>query len=405
MEWKEKFERFTNTMICNFDNIIKAKDGMWFLDKDTLIEFICNKRLKEPIHLGLIGCSEEKFRTRMGRFEIKNNGNNKYTLSMMDYNINVTLYKDLNKDLIRAPQEEFERHIKKHDTAMSVHGIWRYNIDGTHWYHLPVPYKVGTFLDNTQPLWFTKIKYIDDMEISNDVFFTEKRTENAVELMGLLRDCADKAGFGNYIFPAFGTLLGIIREGKFINSDRDLDHGIAGWKISREQEERFITEVARERTILDKNNNPVKYLQGLYTGRCRKPQRRSDNNRFLWTSVGHKKVHSQKGCKSCVWKFFLHKDFAWHSKGKKWISDRKFNMDAFEYSGETQAIAKGMPASCLEEFIEMEFKGIKINVPKLSGHCLDAWYPGWARPRREKSSKKNILIITKWNEENKWKLV
>jgi len=402
----ENLERFINTLICTFDNFHKSNTGVWFLDKNTLIEFICNKRFVEPIHIGMINCSEANLKQRLYRYPIEKKNDYEFKVKILGFNINIRLYNKIEKDLIVAPEDELERHLKRRETAMSVHGIWRYNLDGTHWYHFPVPYKVGAFLDNTQPLWFTKIKYIDNTSFSNDIFFTKKRTKNAVELMGLLRECAETAGLGNYIFPAFGTLLGIIREGKFIDSDRDLDHGIAGWKVTADQEEKFLIEVARERIIVDEHGNPVKYLKGLYTGRCRRPQRRSDGNRrFLWTSLGHKKPHGQKGCKSCVWKFFTHNGLAWHSKGRKWLSDRKFPGLLAAYGKEAQAIAKGMPANCLEEFVDMEFKGVKINVPKLTGHCLDAWYPGWARPRREKSSNKHKLIIPNWDKEAKWKMV
>jgi len=404
----EKFERFVNMLIVSFDNFYKAHTGAWFLDKSTLIEFICNKALKEPVHIGMVNCKPEDFKARLNRWPIQDKGNNEFKVTIQEYDANVKLYNNLPEGLIVAPKDEIEASLKKRDTAMNVHGIYRYNLSETFWYHLPVPYKVGTFLDLTYPLWFTKIKYDDIKVHSNDIFFTDERCKNAVQLMGLLRDCAETAGFGKYIFPAFGTLLGIIRENGFIGSDRDLDHGIAGWKITGEQEEVFLREVARDRTIIeikDGKEVPVRYYKGLYTGRQRSPQRRSDNRRFLWTSLGHKKPHGQKGVKSCVWNFFKHGNFAWHSKGKKWLADRKFPGVLQDYGGNAEAIAKGMPVECLEEFVDMEFRGVKINVPKLTGHCLDAWYPGWVRPRKDKSSKKHILIVTRWENEKKWKMI
>ena len=45
----EQFERFVNALVCNFDIFYKVRKGAWFLDKSTLIEFICNKTLKQMI--------------------------------------------------------------------------------------------------------------------------------------------------------------------------------------------------------------------------------------------------------------------------------------------------------------------------------------------------------------------
>jgi len=404
----EKFERFVNTLIVNFDNFYKSKTGAWFLDGSTLIEFVCNRRLKEPINIGMVNCSKETFKERMYHWEVKETGEDTLKAVLLGYTVNVKFYKNLNT--IIAPKDRIEENLKKRDTAMNQYGVWRYNLDQSHWYHFPVPYKVGGFLDDTYPLWFMNIKHEDISGISNDIFFDDKRSENAVELMKLIRECAEAAGFGNYVFPAFGTLLGIIREGGFIGSDRDLDHGIAGWKITAQQEENFIREVMKERIVIEKAPDgrevPVKYPQGLATGRFKHPQKRSDNGRFLWTSIGHKKIKSQQGTKSCVWKFFKHKDFAWHSKGRKWLADRKFPGVLSSHSGNAQAIAKGMPLDIIDEFVKMEFRGVKINVPQKAGHCLDMWYPyGWPRPRKDKSSKEYTMIITRWEDEKKWKMV
>ena len=50
----------------------------------------------------------------------------------------------------------------------------------------------------------------------------------------------------------------------------------------------------------------------------------------------------------------------------------------------------------------MDFHGVPVNVPKLAGHVLDDWYPGWARPKKDKSSDKKLLVIPKWGTPKGW---
>ena len=304
---------------------------------------------------------------------------------------------DIKKAWLVAPPDEMKR-IREKDHSLSVWGTWGYHLDEMDRYVFQIPFYTGAYLDNVKPLWFTKVKY-KKRDTSENKWFTKKRTENAIELMELLHGCAKKAGFPQYFFVGFGTLLGIIREGDFIGSDKDMDHCIAGYKINKQKEEKFLIEIARAREI-----DGRMYPRGLYEGRCRKPQRRKDNKRFLWTSVGHKKIHGEKGVKSCIWKFFEHDKFAWHGKGGKWIHARKFDPARWQYDFTDEALAKGLEYEYVQKFVQIKFKGIKVNVPKLAGHCLDTWYPGWARPKKGASRKKYVLIIPEWKNKKTWRM-
>lgn len=394
----ENTERFYNYLIHFFDGLRRV-NAIWYLDKETLAEFVCNKKFPEKIQIGLIKITPEYFVERCEAFNVRcvAENNKEFRIVIFGKPVNVKIYTDIPPEFIINIQEpEFESSSK--DQNLSKEGIWRYTISELHSYNFPVPYKSGSYLDMILPLWFTKIKYVEK-ENTHNKFFTSKRIGNALELMALLKECATVAGFPEYIFPGFGTLLGIIRENNFILNDRDLDHCIMGNKITKEQEEKFLIEVARQRTIDGKL-----YLKGLYEGRKRAPQRRRDNGRFLWTSCGHKHIHGESGVKSCVWKFFEHNGYMWHSKGRKWINPRKFNKRVSGIDYREDAIAKGMPKHLLNEFIQMDFHGIKINVPKLAGGCLDFWYPGWMRPKAEKSSAKYVMVIPEWNNPKGWYL-
>jgi len=419
-ELNDAQERMINYMSMFFTaHFTRKKIGAWFMDGDTLIDFIINRRIgmKKPLEVGLYGVNEKQLSevSEKMRSPIEKIGD-KYSLTIYhapDYKVpkvHVKLYKEFPKvegeDIIQCPPEKVDM-LRQKDDAMSQYGTWNYLIHPLYKYVLPVPYRVGAYLDITRPGWFKELKH-DPRPKDPEIFFNPVRTKNAVHLMKMLHEAADTAGFREYIFPGFGTLLGIIREGDFIQSDRDMDHCIMGPKITKLQEERFLVEVAKERIIrhhITENDTVERlFLKGLYEGRRRNPKRRKDNGRFLWTSCGHLKPSSQQGCKSCVWKWFEHDGYAWHSKGTKWVNGKKFNEEEFNYDqADIQAIAKGIRAEYVQEFTQIKFKGIDINVPVLTGHCLDAWYPGWARPRSGASRKINVLIIPDWNKPKGWR--
>jgi hypothetical protein len=426
-EMSDAQERFINHLSVFFHvNFTRRGMGAWFLDGQTLIDFIINRTVKmnrkyppsgKPgVEIGLIGVNEKQLievSSRM-RNDIKKVGD-RYEIIIYhapDYNIPyayVKLYNEKDYPLVegesifRCPPDKVEIYRQNESSAMKEWGTWNYLITELMKYTLPAPYRIGAFLDITQPEWFKNLTY-EPRDKGPEIFFNPVRTKNAVQLMKLLHKYADKAGFREYIFPGFGTLLGIIRENDFIQSDRDMDHCIVGWKITKLMEEKFLHQVCQPiENLRDGLDILRRYPKGLMEGRWRNPKRRKDNQRLLWFSCGHLKPGSQQGCKSCVWKFFEHDEYAWHSKGTKWVRQRKFDQEEFNYDpAKTQAIAKGLKAEYVDKFTQMKFKGITINVPVKAGHCLDAWYPGWGRPAKGASRKIHVMVIPDWNKPKGW---
>lgn len=403
----EEIERFYNYLINFFDSYCRRNKAVWFLDGNTLAEFVCNMRLIGKINIGMIKTNANDLIQACEKYNYPTKYiNKKIQIKINKIPVYVKINKKIDKNIICMSDEKVDK-LRRRDNTVSLAGTWRYNISLLHWYNFPIPYKFGTYLDKTMPLWFKNVNYL---ERTTKGFFNKERSENAIELIYELQKCAKMAKFEDYIFLGFGSLLGIIRENSFIGEDHDLDHCILGNKITFQQEELFLREAHKKKTIISKRWNEAKrkyekkakeYEHGLFEGRKKPVERRSDNNRFLWTSCGHKHIKAEKGVKSCLWKMFLYKNMIWHSKGSRWISPRKFRgRVTIDYTEE--AIAKGIKAKYLENFIKMDFKGLTINVPELAGSCLDFWYPGWARPKPEKSSSDILMIIPKWIEPKTW---
>jgi phosphorylcholine metabolism protein LicD len=398
-------DRALHQLIVFFEKFNIFKVGTWFLDRDSLLEYVVNCRLIDKPQVGIIECTNKNFENLCINFrnEFKKVEESKlmsvYKIRMNHgTKVEVRLYKMFDKKLICASDQTIYDIQKKRDMTMSRWGTWKFPVSELKWYNPSIPYKFGTILDIEMPNWIHKIKHVKEEVSSIDTFFTEKRIKNALELMKLLRGCAKIAGMEKYLFLGFGTLLGIAREGGFIRTDKDMDHCVQSEFVTPEQEEIFLQEIARTRTI-----NGKVYVKGLYEGRCRRPLRRRDSKRFMWTSCGHKKVKSEKGVKSCIWNWFKHGGYDWHSKGRRWVNLHKF--PGYQFDRSEDAIAKGIPTGFLNEFTEIKFKGITVNIPKRIGSVLDVWYPGWARPKKGASVKKHVMIIPSWKNKNSWKMV
>jgi len=193
---------------------------------------------------------------------------------------------------------------------------------------------------------------------------------------------AHKLGIAQHCFLGFGTLLGKIREDGLIAHDDDTDFCVLADKLTREQEDQFYEE-------LDK--------LGLFKAR-RREKRRDDSGRLIWCSL----KEEADGTKNCIWFWQKWKNFYWHTKGDDWVIKIGPRMKP-PHKGPMVAIMKGIRAELLEELMEVDFLGEKVNVPRKYGTVLDLWYPGWATPKTGGASKEDYLaVINNWNNEGSW---
>jgi len=219
--------------------------------------------------------------------------------------------------------------------------------------------------------------------------------QNARALLKDIKQCAVDAGIYAHWFISFGTLLGAVRptkrEGEFcrgiMEHDDDMDVGILRDRITKEQEDAYI-----------ENLKSV----GAFNKR-RIFERRQDDERLLWCSCRREKPPD--GTKCCHWFFYEWKGFLWHSKGKDWLSERKFPSRLYPHTRDDASMAKGLPAHYCNELMEIEFEGEKYNVPTTFGHCLDSWYPEWSEPKKGGTSKtKFIMKIGSWGDEQSYRI-
>jgi len=217
--------------------------------------------------------------------------------------------------------------------------------------------------------------------------------KSAQEILPILKRCAVDAGIYHAWFLAYGTTLGSCREyqhsvGKLlpIPHDDDLDVGIQSWLVTKEQEDKYFDNLK---------------AAGMFKHRERHAYR-PDNNRHLWFSLRKTK----DGCKCCNWFMFKWNNFVWHCKGKLWVTEDKFDKRKWRFTGNEEAICKGVPAYLLDKLIEIEYRGETYHVPFLAGSCCDEWYPGWNVPRKGGASKKHyVLLIPKFAEPNRWRII
>jgi hypothetical protein len=196
----------------------------------------------------------------------------------------------------------------------------------------------------------------------NDLKKTIKQFENQVK-------CATKAGIFDYMFIAFGTLLGYCREGGIIGHDHDMDVGFLSELMTKEQEDAYISYCKEE---------------GLFEYR-REEGINPANGRHFWLSL---RSQPKEYCmKCCHWWFFEHKGYYWHHKGG-------------------QSLIKGIPKEHLDRLKPTIFLGIETKVPVFSGHCLDFWYPpDWGTPRDGGNSSKEILMnVKRWDDKSTWSI-
>ena len=64
----DEFERVVNFFIHFFDNMAKLYKCTWFLDKQTLVDFVCNRRITRKIYIGIINCNPKDLYDRAMAF-------------------------------------------------------------------------------------------------------------------------------------------------------------------------------------------------------------------------------------------------------------------------------------------------------------------------------------------------
>jgi len=239
------------------------------------------------------------------------------------------------------------------------------------------------------------------MTVNFGEFETKK---NAVKCMRIIYECAEKAGIKHALFVNFGLLLGIVRHKDFIPWDNDIDMCVRADLITPEQELKYFH---------------LLHEKDLFYARekiCYRPDEKGFDSTLLDTK---KKISSQKirltwfslrkranYTKFCHWFMFPWNGCYWHTKSGVWINDAKFPMKKYGYALNDDALMKGIPTNCLDDFITVNFYGINLQVPKNAGSCLDFYYPGWLMPRRGgASAKKMVCIVKKWQKPSSWRMV
>lgn len=400
---------FVNAHVCNLCNIFFGRLGTWFLTGPSLVAFCCNRNIvgrtgkRVGIYIGLYGVTPEQLRVRCERYSfiIAEESGDCIIGAAFNETFIICLYNDGRKGTIRNeylnhtfPKERLQcaddlcEEYRQKSRFMSG-GMWKVPLSETEALEFRLPYMVGAVLDAWNARWWDGVEYDPKIWRFNDVYFNPQRCANAVELIGQMYACGKAAGIDHAMFLGYGTLLGAIRQGGFIPSDRDMDMCIISDWITVDQANVYVDACK---------------AAGLGEHRWVTPQRRSDTGMPLWFSLGPKNPVSDNGIKSCNWFWFSHGGYWWHSKGGMWVSPTKFSKKKTQYNNSDAAIAKGVPATCLTKLTEAVFKGIPVRYPNNVGECLDHFYPCWPVPREGASAHEWVMVVEKWEDKNTWRV-
>jgi hypothetical protein len=391
--------RFYTQLTCFLSRFPK-----WFLVEDSLIDFLVNRKVASPLHIAIDDLPQEQIAriTESCQLMTKNVAEGVYAVAMSEFMLYLyfpssDVAKKLKPEDIYAPEEVVD-YCRSHRKGMTHGGLWTKQIFPEYPYMVNLPYKYGTVADICKPLWFKDIGK-RDLGWLGQTFFVGKRVENGAELLSTILDVGKSVNIEHAMWLGFGCCLGYVMCGGFIPKDHDIDMCINGDLITRDQEEAFIAEIQKPRTIAGKH-----YEHGLCEKRFQPPSRRTDNGRVLWTSIGHRSIQFDNGVKACHWFWFKHEGWAWHSKGARWVNAKKFNQSDFQYSQSDEALCLGIPQNLIEKFVYVDFEGVRIKIPYLAGSCCDWWYPGWDAIGEGSSAKQIVLAVGKWADKRTWRI-
>jgi hypothetical protein len=378
--------------------VLNRAPGMWWLIGDSLQHWVTHRELKEPVCIG-VTCSEESFQAHISHLQDRYYGLSMGSEALLKEIRGIRCWVEFNAPITTitvAPESDRERLKRRKD--MTGFGLWRRHINPVQPYMVQLPFKYGELLDSFIPLWWVDQEHnLKDIPPNKPIWFTPERTKNAHELIRLMYECADRAGMRDALFISFGTLLGYVKFGDVIPYDNDLDMCIMSDRTTPGKIRQFIEEMRKPFEI-----NGQKFPHGLTESMFRFSNNRSDLDYPVWLSVGHRSINNDNGVKSCIWMMFEHSNYYWHSKGDRWVTNAKF--PNFQLKNSDVALGLGQPKWTLDEFVEIDFHGIKVNAPKRAGACLDWWYDGFSYFGEGSSAHKRILAIEDWDNRALWRM-
>jgi len=236
------------------------------------------------------------------------------------------------------------------------------------------------------------------------MYFTEKKKERAMETLRICYSCAEEAGMRDALFVNFGLLLGIVREGDFIAHDDDVDMCVLMDKITPIQQLRYFNLLKKHELFFARERKSIVTIPDGYSKSLLSSNNAVDPTTVFmtWFSLRKRKGYP----KFCHWFMIPWKGYYWHTKAGMWVSRKKFDPRRFNYEPTDDAILKGVPEDHLKELMEIEFRGLKINIPTRFGSVLDSCYPGWLIPKIGGASAKETVCIAKdWNDKRTWKVI
>lgn len=239
------------------------------------------------------------------------------------------------------------------------------------------PTNLGAVCDAYDENWTEHTVRNEPYRYPENVFFDAERRKNGHDLIAKMLECGKKVGIADKMFLGFGNALGYVICGDFLPKDDDIDMCILADDIPQDQRHQYLMECKNA---------------GLTENRMHGPMMIED--RYSWFSIGPLSPYTQHGVKSCVWFFFKHGGYYWHSKSKKWIG--RAHLDQ-QYS-----TAKGIPISIFNgELKKVNFGGVEVQVPRRLGSALDYWYPGFVTRKKGASEIRSVLVM-KSNDRKDW---